>query len=175
MLQNLSQFVCLFIEMHYVHGESKNLLICSRYELSVKTKKFRIDIKRCNKVLFFKYRQKFVQNDKNCTVHGEHDQCARRSKSPTKSKSHLSKHFMLNRLMLLLGHSCISVIGADMYIWLYYKRVCLFNTIQCYIVVEQKSVTPPTCISLQIHLNTCIVWRTSFPLQNDGWGRGEGY
>jgi len=99
---------------------------------------------------------------------------ARRSKSPTKSKSHLSKHFMLNRLMLLLGHSCISVIGADMYIWLYYKRVCLFNTIQCYIVVEQKSVTPPTCISLQIHLNTCIVWRTSFPLQNDGWGRGGG-
>ena len=97
---------------------------------------------------------------------------ARRSKSPTKSKSHLSKHFMLNRLMLLLGHSCISVIGADMYIWLYYKRVCLFNTIQCYIDVEQKSVTPPTCISLQIHLNTCIVWRTSFPLQNDGWGRG---
>ena len=49
---------------------------------------------------------------------------------------------MLNRLMLLLGHSCISVIGADMYIWLYYKRVCLFNAIQCYIVVEQKSVTP---------------------------------
>ena len=76
--------------------------------------------------------------------------------------------------MLLLGHSCISVIGADMYIWLYYKRVCLFNTIQCYIDVEQKSVTPPTCISLQIHLNTCIVWRTSFPLQNDGWGRGGG-
>ena len=76
--------------------------------------------------------------------------------------------------MLLLGHSCISVIGADMYIWLYYKRVCLFNTIQCYIVVEQTSVTPPTCISLQIHLNTCIVWRTSFPLQNDGWGRGGG-
>jgi len=82
---------------------------------------------------------------------------------------------MLNRLMLLLGHSCISVIGADMYIWLYYKRVCLFNTIQCYIVAEQKSVTPPTCISLQIHLNTCIVWRTTFPLQNDGWGRGGGY
>ena len=82
---------------------------------------------------------------------------------------------MLNRLMLLLGHSCISVIGADMYIWLYYKRVCLFNTIQFYIVVEQKSVTPPTCISLQIHLNTCIVWRTTFPLQNDGWGRGGGY
>ena len=79
---------------------------------------------------------------------------------------------MLNRLMLLLGHSCISVIGADMYIWLYYKRVCLFNTIQCYIVDEQTSVTPPTCISLQIHLNTCIVWRTSFPLQNDGLGRG---
>ena len=77
--------------------------------------------------------------------------------------------------MLLLGHSCISVIGADMYIWLYYKRVCLFNTIQCYIDVEQKSVTPPTCISLQIHLNTCIVWRTSFPLQNDGWGRGGGW
>jgi hypothetical protein len=68
MLQNLSQFVRLFIEMHYVHGESKNLLICSRYELSVKTKKFRIDIKRCNKVLSFKYRLKFVQNDKNCTL-----------------------------------------------------------------------------------------------------------
>ena len=29
-----------------------------------------------------------------------------------------------------------------MYIWLYYKRVCLFNAIQCYKVVEQKSVTP---------------------------------
>ena len=58
--------------MDYVHTEPENLLIRSRYELSVVTKKFRIDLKGCNIDFFFKFvlnlawnegsRKKSVQN-----------------------------------------------------------------------------------------------------------------
>ena len=28
------------------------------------------------------------------------------------------------------------------------------------------------CISLQVHLKSFAVWKTTYPLQNDGWGSG---
>ena len=44
----------------WTNGDHYNLLNHWRYKLLVRTKKFRIDIKRCNKVLFFKNRLFFV-------------------------------------------------------------------------------------------------------------------